>query len=313
MENTSNDNIEKAMTLMAQAMKQYEEGKFDLADNNRREANRLFDEASESLSTEEGLEAHMYGECRNFGLIYSVIEENAVKLYESREGQKKIGKIVSFIKDNPVLLNEFKAYNAFMNPRGVEDSKYYVDSVISVLPMYTKDTLRENNSKLLKFVKELKLNEAVDANDEKMELFENVEFALTHKENLSNVNKYMEAKSVLSEAVNANNKKKTFNDIDKTFQYRIDKMQKAYEEKLSDDEKKFLEEMANVKDMKKVYESYKKELLPMLENRMNEAEGENKIGWGQIYEEVKNGQFDEKNGLLQVAKLVQVKNNLIEE
>ena len=36
-------------------MKQYEEGKFDIADNNRREANRLFDEASESLSTEEGL------------------------------------------------------------------------------------------------------------------------------------------------------------------------------------------------------------------------------------------------------------------
>lgn len=313
MENTSNENIEKAMTLMAQAMKQYEEGKFDIADNNRREANRLFDEASESLSTEEGLEAHMYGECRNFGLIYSVIEENAVKLYETKEGQKKIAKIVSFIKKNPVLLNEFRAYNAIMKPTNVEDTKAYVESVINVMPMYTRDTLKENNSKLLKYVKSLKLNEAIDVDDEVMDIFESIEFALTHKENLSNVNEYMNTKKVLSEGVTKNNKAKTFNDIDQYFQHRIDTMTAAHEAKLSDDEKRFLEEMSRVKDMGKVYESYKSELLPMLEKRMNEAEGENRIGWGQIYEEVKNGQFDEKNGLLQVAKLVQVKNNLIDE
>ena len=57
MENKTDNNIEKAMTLMAQAMKEYEEGKFDLADSNRREANRLFDEASDPCSSKEKVKA----------------------------------------------------------------------------------------------------------------------------------------------------------------------------------------------------------------------------------------------------------------
>ena len=51
----------------------------------------------------------------------------------------------------------------------------------------------------------------------------------------------------------------------------------------------------------------------MLEQRLSESTGENRIGWGEVYEKVKNNEFDENQGLMQIVELAQIKSNLVND
>ena len=190
------DNLEKAMTLMSSALKQYEEGKFDLAEHSRREANKLFDEMAQEMSTQDGLDKMRFGESRNFGMLYQILENNSKTLYAN--GKDKLGKVVNLIKSNPVLLSEFKTYNAFTNPTNVENPETYVNEAVSLAVRHTTKELKEANSKLLSEYRKLNLDESVETTQDELELFEDIEYVITNMPKLDNINEYTNVKKRLS-------------------------------------------------------------------------------------------------------------------
>ena len=306
------DILEKAMTLMAEALKQYEEGKFDLAEHSREQANHFFDEAKAELSTEEGIEKAMYGECRNFGIIYNVIEENADKLYETKEGRKAIGKVINYIKSNDILLHEFRVFNAFTNPVDIKDVENYVNEAISVVNRYGKKKLSEENSKLVKLIKELNINENVEISDDAMDLYEAVEYVLLNEPSISNVKKYSEVKGIIRESIERNNKVSSKKiDMDEIRDNGVKELTEKYNNDLNDDEKRLVEEISgSPKKAEKRFNKIKNSLLSQLQEKINESEGVDKDGWQHIYETV-NGKTFEKNTVLNtIADMISLKETI---
>jgi len=240
------DNLDKAMKLMAEALKQYEEGKFELAEHSRKTANQMFDSVSNELSTDEGIEKVMYGENRNFGIIYNTIEANTKKLYESKEGKKKIGELVNFIRNNNVLLNEFKVYNAFTNPINVEDAKEYVNEAVSVIKRMPKSVIIENNHKLIEKIKELGLNEAVTITDSENELFEAIEYTIFNAPTVTNINEYANVKKIIVENVELNNEvRPEAMDLDEMYEKKVNEISEKYNNVLNSDEIRLIEEISS--------------------------------------------------------------------
>lgn len=299
-------NLDKAIKLMTEALKQYEEGKFDLAEHSRKAANQLFDSAADEMATDEGMEKVMYGENRNFGIIYNTIEANTPKLFESKEGKKKIGKIVNFIKKNDVLLNEFKAYNAFTNPVNVENAKEYVDEAVSLIKRYPKSVIIENNHKLIAKIKELGLNEAVEITDVESELFEAVEYTILNKPEITNVNEYKEVKKVISENVELNNKIVTETvDIDSLYEAKLKEMDEKYSGAFNKEERKLLETIATSPEKaEKLFNEYKEQTLTSIRKRIEESADDKKESWNKVYEAVEGKKFDSKNPLSLIADMI---------
>lgn len=307
------DNLQKGMVLMAEALKQYEEGKFDLAEHSREQANHFFDAAKEELSTEEGIERAMYGESRNFGIIYHIIEENSNKLYETTEGRKKIGKLVNAVKNNPILMYEFKVYDTFTHPFNVKDPEKYVNEAVSVIKRYDNNKITEANSSLIKVVKECGLDENIDIDDETLSLYEAVEFTLLNTPSISNMKEYIDVKDMLRENVERNNTHTKANvDIDRLQDEGVRQIAEKYNRELNDDEKRLVEEIASSpKKAEKRFTIIKENLLSDLQKKINESEGTDKEGWKQIYETVNSKIFDKNSALGVIADMISLKETIL--
>lgn len=307
------DNLQKGMVLMAEALKQYEEGKFDLAEHSREQANHFFDAAKEELSTDEGIEKAMYGENRNFGIIYHIIEENSNKLYETSEGRKKIGKLVNAVKNNPILMHEFKVYDTFTRPTNVKDPERYVNEAVSVINRYGKDKLTEANSNLIKLVKECGLNENIDIDDETMNLYEAIEYTLLNTPSIFNMKEYIEVKDILRENIERNNQQLNERvDIDKLQEEGVKELTEKYNKELNDDEKRLVEEIASSpKKAEKRFNLIKTNLLDSLKTKIEESEGSDKEGWEHIYETVTNKSFDKETALGVIADMISLKETIL--
>ncbi len=300
------DNLDKAMKLMAEALKQYEEGKFELAEHSRKTANQMFDNVSNELSTNEGIEKVMYGENRNFGIIYNTIEANTKKLYESKEGKKKIGELVNFIRNNNVLLNEFKVYNAFTNPINVEDAKEYVNEAVSVIKRMPKSVVIENNHKLIEKIKELGLNEAVTITDSENELFEAIEYTIFNAPTVTNINEYANVKKIIVENVELNNEvRPEAMDLDEMYEKKVNEISEKYNNVLNSDEIRLIEEISSSPEKaEKTFNKFKKQTLDSVKKRMDESSDDEKESWKKVYEAVLKKQFDNKNSLSIIADMI---------
>lgn len=300
------DNLDKAMKLMAEALKQYEEGKFELAEHSRKTANQMFDSVSNELSTDEGIEKVMYGENRNFGIIYNTIEANTKKLYESKEGKKKIGELVNFIRNNNVLLNEFKVYNAFTKPINVEDAKEYVNEAVSVIKRMPKSVIIENNHKLIEKIKELGLNEAVTITDSENELFEAIEYTIFNAPTVTNINEYANVKKIIVENVELNNEvRPEAMDLDEMYEKKVNEISEKYNNVLNSDEIRLIEEISSSPEKaEKTFNKFKKQTLDSVKKRMDESSDDEKESWKKVYEAVLNKQFDHKNSLSIIADMI---------
>ena len=103
-----NEYSQKGSTLMQQALKKLVDGDIESFEKDRQEANRYFDMFYQSVNSEEGKITQMYGESRNFGVIYNVFEQNIDKLYESKSKKRIIKEMYYLIKNNKILNEQFK-------------------------------------------------------------------------------------------------------------------------------------------------------------------------------------------------------------
>lgn len=301
------DNLEKAMTLMSSALKQYEEGKFDMADHSRSEANKLFDSISEELSTQDGVDKMRFGESRNFGMLYHIFESCTKDLYAN--DKTKLAKVVSTIKNEPVLLSEFRTYNAFLNPVNVKDSESYVNEAVSLTDRYNVNDIKKANIGLLSVMRELGINENVSISPEEIKLYEDIEYVITHKPSITNITQYSEVKRNLFECVSERNvmdRSKTGEEMKSTIDEAYDNLASKYLNELTNDEVELVESLTSDKGKaEKFFNKVKSGLLKKIDEAAIASDGSEHYKWGALREKIESKVYNPKTSLLDVAEMIE--------
>lgn len=308
MTNEINTNIDKGTKLLNEALKCYENGEYENAYKTYQEAGKFLTEANKRANTSEGQISLRYGGNRNFGVIYKVFESNTRGLLRDKPSQKKLKNIMSLIRENKVLSDEFNAYNAFTNPTNVGNPNEYVNEAISLITRYSKKVIRENNEKLINLFKEYRLNENISVDDREIELFENIEYLILHNKDFKNINKYNEIQKKLCEYVEENNTMLTEGkNVDELYEEKINEFAERHNE-LTDDEIRLVKETRDPVKAKNLFDKHKAEVVTLLNKQINE--GKDVESWNEILDKIKSKVFESKTALTDIAEFIEIKNEI---
>jgi len=307
-----NDNSQKGSTLMQQALKKYAEGDFEGGEKDRKEANRYFDMFYAEINSEAGKISQLYGESRNFGIIYNVFEQNIADVYQDKDKKMIIKEGFNLIKNNSILNEQFKIYDMFEKIDNVENAKEFVNEAVSLIKHFDKQEVKENNEKLIKFIKKNKLDEYVEIPEETENLYEAIEYIILNEKKLDNINDFIKAQNVIVEhiqndkkTINENEEKMTFED----FKNNLEKQEEELNENINEDEKKLLDMFVNPKTNKKaVFENYKKQTLEKINDMLQTSENEDKESWNKIYESVNSKTYSDKmtQNIINCAEMLEI-------
>lgn len=292
-----NDNSEKGSVLMQQALKKYAKGDFEGGDKDRAEANRYYDLASAEINSDAGKMTQLYGESRNFGIIYNVFEQNIENLWDTKEGKKIVKECYNLIKSNKVLNEQFKIYDMFEKAQNVEDVKDFVNEASNIIKTFDKKLVMENNEKLIKFIRNKKLDEYVDIPEETENLYEAIEYLVLHKKTYDNVNDFVKAQNVITEHIIKNQKNNIVENklTSVEFEDKIEEAEKEINENINQEEKTLLDRFLTTKNQnkKEVFENYKRKTLRKIKEMIETSEDADKVQWNKIYESISSKNFSE--------------------
>jgi hypothetical protein len=309
MTNEITINIEKGIKLLNEALKQYENGEYSSAYKTYQKAGSFLTEANTRANTDEGRISLKYGGNRNFGVIYKIFESNTRDLLRNKSSQRKLKKIMSLIRENKVLNDEFKAYNAFTNPINVENPSEYVAEAVSLITRYSGKTIRENNEKLINLFKEYNLNENISVDDSEIELFENIEYMILHNKDFKNINKYNDIQKKLCEYVEENNNVLTESkNIDDLYEGHLNEFVDRYEKELTEDEVKLIMEVKDPAKAKKLFNKYKTEVTSLVNEQIKE--GKDVESWNEILNKIDSKVYEHKTALTDIAEFIEIKNEI---
>ena len=292
-----NEYSQKGSTLMQQALKKLAEGDFEGFEKDREVANRYFDLLYQSVNSEDGKMTQMYGESRNFGIIYNVFEQNIENLWNTKAGKKIVQECYNLIKTNKVLNEQFKIYDMFEKAQNVEDVKDFVNEASNIIKTFDKKLVMENNEKLIKFIRDKKLDEYVDIPEETENLYEAIEYIVLNKKTYDNVNDFVKAQNVITEHIIKNQKNNIVENklTSAEFENKIEEVEKEITENINQEEKTLLDRfLTNKKQNKKeVFENYKRKTLRKIREMIENSEDSDKSQWNKIYENVSSKNFSE--------------------
>ncbi len=309
MTNEINTNIEKGIKLLNEALKCYEQGEYSSAYKAYQKAGSFLTEADNRANTSEGQISLKYGGNRNFGVIYKIFESNTKNLLRDKSSQKKLKKIMSLIRENKVLNDEFNVYNAFTNPTNISNPREYVSEAISLVTRYSKKVIRENNEKLINLFKEYNLNENISVDDNEIELFENIEYLLLHDKDFKNINKYNEIQNKLCEYVAENNVMLTESkSIDDLYESKVNEVIDKHEKELNDDEINLIMEVNDPVKAKKLFNKYKAEVTSLVNEQIEK--GKDVESWNTVLEKINSKVYEQKTALTNIAEFIEIKNEI---
>ena len=292
-----NVNSEKGSVLMQQALKKYAKGDFEGGDKDRAEANRYYDLASAEINSDAGKMTQLYGESRNFGIIYNVFEQNIENLWNTKAGKKIVKECYNLIKTNKVLNEQFKIYDMFEKAQNIEDVKDFVNEASNIVKTFDKKIVRENNEKLIKFIRDKKLDEYVDIPEETENLYEAIEYIVLNKKTYNNVNDFLKAQNVITEHIIKNQKNNIVENklTSVEFEDKIEEIEKEINENINQEEKTLLDRFLTTKkqNKKEVFENYKRKTLRKIKEMIESSEDSDKSQWNKIYENVSSKNFSE--------------------
>lgn len=311
METVDNkSNYEKASILMQSAIKKYAENKFEEGDKDREEANRLYDLAKMHTNKDYNNIA-LYGENRNFGIIYNVFEQNVNSILKENKNLNVIGDFIKLIKGNKILSEQFNVYNVLCHKYVDSDIDEYINEALTVIPKFTKEELIENNNKLINVLRKNNINEFIDIDEEQLALYEAIEFLLLNKKTLNNIEEYNNNKKIIKENINnisLSDTRITESDYNNELQTVIEKNLSE----LNEDEMQLLSELCN-EDKKTVFNRYKDETLQFISEQITEAKNlEDKIDWNNIMNKINSKKYNENSILEDITSFINIQ-NIIEE
>lgn len=270
------ESYKKGSVLMQNALKKYAEGDFKGGDIDREQANEFFDLAEKEMNVAITNSAMLYGENRNFGIIYHVFEENLPSLIKEKK-TKVIKEIVKLIKEDKTLKLEFKTYQKLLSTNNVLNEEIFINDVIDTIPSdLTIENLNESNNKLIDLFKKYKINEMIDIDEKQLQLYESIQYLFTNKKTIDNVNDFSNAKTIIKEHIT--NIKNNFKQTDsKSYQKKLDEICDKYSDKLTDEEFSLLEKINGSEDKQKsIFEETKNNTIDIIKNELSECNSNDK-------------------------------------
>lgn len=315
MDNNFSDLNRRAGVLMQSALRKYGKGEYQSGDKDRQEANRLYDEAAMMMNSEYGKMSILYGENRNFGIVYKVFDKNLKSLYEAKN-TKAIGEIMLAIKRDPVLNAEYKSYKALLYPEDICEGTQYVKDVLSLFEAISEKDMREHNEKLIALFRKHGLDEAVEVSDEEMELFEALEYVTLNKMGLDNVGKYGKCVKTLSENVEriARERANEQNDtVDAIYESMCADIETYAGNNLNEAELKLLKSLGEGIDRRKeVFEDTKKKAVETLKEAIGKVDGENRDKLVSVCEDIEKREFNDRRSVADIAEMMEIRQTLTE-
>lgn len=270
----------KGAVLMKSALEKYGKGDFEGGDTDRKEANKYFDAAERQVNAEGDKRTNLYGESRNFGIIYKVIEENTKGLLEDKKKRDAYSKIIRLIKENDTLKKQFNIYEALKNAENVDYPEIFVNDVINTsCNGLTKKNIIENNEKLLQLISEAKLDELIDIDDDEMDLYESIEYIITNKPKLPDMAKYSNAKGIVTEYVKQHSVKS--NDgkelTESDYRKKLKDITEKYSNGITESEMELIKMVESTEDKEALFEAKKTEALDSIRESASEDESKDVI------------------------------------
>ena len=311
MENINNtDNYKKGSTLMKSALKKYEEGDYKGGDKDREMANHFFDKKEEMpLTFSEKDDVALYGENKNFGIIYNVFEENVKNIIKGKKNYKAIKEITNFIKNNKVLKEQFDCYTALKDKRVSQDVENYLNEAIDFLPNLNKKLVIKENTKLINLLRKNNLDENIHIDDEQIKLYESIEFFLLNKKNLNNINEYNVNKAVIKEHLEKKSIDENIENLNqKDYYNEVKSIVEKYNKGLNEDEINLITELSE-NDNKAVFEKYKNQTIEYISEQIKNTQDVNeKIDWNNILTKISIKQFNQEKIFEDVVSFLNVQN-----
>lgn len=307
-EENKDDPQYRGKVLMQRALEQLEQGNIEEFETDRALANEYFDKMSEE---EEEMDA-LYNESRNFGIIYNVIEANVPKLLESKEGKKTLRAIVKTIKSDKMLHEQFKAYNNLQPSTRIENVDEYITEALSIVPNFNKKAIKESNEKLIKLIKKHKLDEMVDIDDEKLDLYESIEFVTMNKKSLKNIDEYVNATKMIKESIEKLPISKTNDFSIENYAEEVNNVSENIAKDLNFAEIKLLKEVTSG-NCETYFNECKEKTLSKLDEMMSkESDIKRKSRLSNIYEKINNKNYNKKNAIVDIAEMVEMQDAIDE-
>lgn len=297
-------------SLLEKAYECYASNKINEGEELRAKANTLFEQATKLYNLEHTDRNKLYGTKRNFGVCFHILENSIANNMKTKDGKKFITEAISLIKNNTVLKEQFDIYNNLCNKKGVQDTEKYVDCIIECIDKSSINgkSIKEANDKLINLIESNKnVDKFISINEEEMKLYENIEYILTNKLNVNNIEEYNSAKNSIVEHMNKNN---TSVNEGKTYNENIEELTEKYNF-ITTDEAKLVEQISSKDtDKEKLFNTYKSETMKKIDEAINSASSDDKEQWNGIKEALTETKFDKETLVDDILKFVNIQNSL---
>ena len=237
------------------------------------------------------------------------------KLFDSVRGKKIIGKYARLIKEDKNLKNLFILTENLTTKKNVVDAKLYISECANFSVNLEKNSLKKLHDLLKEAVKLSGLNQSIlnDIVSNNKEINESINFILTNKKTLNNVNDYTRHINILSETLNKNIAENKCDDVNaEDISHLLD------EEDLEDWEKDIIEEIviANLAGHSKesVFNNLKNECISIIDKSCDICENETTVSRLKLMkEQLSNKSYNEEHINEDLLKLSELRKTLKEE
>ena len=272
--NDFKDLYEKAGVLMQGALKKYSEGDFEGGNKERQQANELYDQAETEANLAMSKTSMLYGENRNFGIIYHVFENNAENLFKTKKGKQAIKGIINLIKENKVLKEQHTIYNTFKTiDEDIEKNvgtSAYVSNLLEHINLLDTKEIVENNDRLISMFEKYGLNEMVQIDDDTFKLYEAIEYVITHKLGFNNAKDYLVSSKIIEEHLQKNIVKSNINESNaSSTDEMINELKNRYKYALNEDEQRVIDVLSENSNTEETFNKYKEKLTENIKNIIN--------------------------------------------
>lgn len=296
-----------------ESLKYFENGDM----SNFQKYKELSDEEYSSYKEESEMSKQM--ESITFGFANYIVENNVAKFLK-RKDKKSLNEYTKLIKEDKNLSNQFKLVTSLLNNNIVNDDEglmnYIKESISFIENKINRKTLEESNNKLLKFIESHSLILKEDISDDLYELFEDIDFLLKNKKNLSNIHERNKRINSIFSIISENNKNKnSINESsEKNDNITLDEFEEKYSNKLNEDElsliKNIIESDQGKKEAFDDYKTYCHDKISGMIKECNDTDTLSQLN--EIKEKISNMSYDSNNVYNSIIQLIDI-NDILSE
>lgn len=323
-----NTNLEKAESIMKQALQAYGNGNIQKGDVLRENANEFFELYKNELNeSKNNMSNPIYGKTNNFGIIHKIFESNAPELYKTKKGKQIIANYIKIINEDATLRKQFTFYNEMLSVNDVNNPSMFVNEAVELSPKFHIKDIVKSNEKLVKFIKDNKLNESIELDENLISLFESIEFVLTNTKCIKNLSSFINAKANITDYINEHieqsknslNENKYSGSLDDFANKALNDFNEKYKDTLNEAEQEFVKELIDAKfndkmDKRKgIFDKCKNEAISAINTVVVETSGDIKEKLLSLKERLLNKNFDDAKLVSDVAEMIEIKNTLLDE